>query len=283
MPPSVSISAVIPTHNRSGLISRALRSVINQKRAPDEIIVVDDGSVDDTPRLIARDFPDVAYIRQENRGVAAARNRGIQESSGEWLAFLDSDDEWIPPKLERQIEALSSVPGTLLCHTNEIWIRRGRRVNPMAKHQKVGGRIFEKCLPLCVISPSSAVVHRSVFEQVGLFDESLPVCEDYDMWLRTAALYPILYLEEPLIVKYGGHEDQLSRRYWGMDRFRIRALEKVIDSGVLSPEDRSAAARVLCEKIDIYLAGARKRGKTEEVARYEQKRALYTKFCMRQG
>jgi glycosyltransferase involved in cell wall biosynthesis len=278
MPSGPAISAIIPTHNRGDLVSRALRSVIEQSRAPEEIIVVDDGSVDDTPGLIARDFPDIVYLRQENRGVSAARNRGIHEARGEWLAFLDSDDEWLPLKLERQIEALTAA-SSLLCHTNEIWVRRGRRVNPMGKHRKFGGRIFEKCLPLCIISPSSAVVHRSVFERVGLFDESLSVCEDYDMWLRTSALYPILYLDEPLIVKYGGHEDQLSRRYWGMDRFRIRALENVITSGALSPEDRSAAARALGEKIDIYLAGARKRGKAEEVATYEYKKALYAKLC----
>jgi GT2 family glycosyltransferase len=192
---------------------------------------------------------------------------------------LDSDDEWLPRKLARQVEALRSKPDLMLCHTNEIWIRRGRRVNPMKKHEKFGGRIFRECLPLCIISPSSALLHRSLLEEVGLFDETLPVCEDYDLWLRVSARYPVLYLDEPLIVKYGGHEDQLSRSIWGMDRFRIRALEKVISSEVLSAEDRLAAIRTLLEKIEIFAAGARKRGKWDEVAEHEEKRKLYEIFC----
>lgn len=272
-----SVSVIIPTYNRSDAVSRALSSVASQSYPPDEILVVDDGSSDKTPELIPELFPEAIYLRQENRGVSAARNRGIREARGDYLAFLDSDDEWLPRKLERQIEALETNRDGkhLFCHTNEIWIRHGRRVNPMKKHQKYGGRIFEKCLPLCIISASSAVLHRSLFERVGLFDESLPVCEDYDLWLRICALYPVLYLDEALIVKYGGHQDQLSRRYWGMDRFRIRALEKLIDSDVLATEHRAAAIRALIEKTQIYLTGARKRGKGDDVALYQEKQQCY--------
>lgn len=273
------VSVIISTYNRRRLLERALASVYRQTRMPDEILVVDDGSTDDTSVKIPKRFPDVRYIRQENRGVSAARNRGVRESTGNWLAFLDSDDEWLPRKLARQIEALHSRPDLMLCHTNEIWIRRGRRVNPMKKHEKFGGRIFRECLPLCIISPSSALLHRSLLEEVGLFDESLPVCEDYDLWLRVCARHPVVYLDEPLIVKYAGHDDQLSRSTWGMDRFRIRALEKVISSEALSAEDRLAAIRTLMEKIEIYATGARKRGKRDEVADYEEKRKLYEKFC----
>jgi glycosyltransferase involved in cell wall biosynthesis len=269
------VSVVIPTYNRAGVVSRALTSLGSQTRPPDEVIVIDDGSNDDTERLIRHEFPAVRYLRQENRGVAAARNRGIREARGEWLAFLDSDDEWLPQKLERQLEALRQQPQFLLCHTNEIWIRRGRRVNPMKKHAKSGGHIFQKCLPLCVISPSAVILHRGVLERVGLFDESLPACEDYDLWLRVTSLYPVLYLEDPLIVKYGGHPDQLSRRHWGMDRFRIRALEKVLDSDELSVEDRRAAAKMLLQKIDVYLAGARRRGRRKDASEYERKREHY--------
>ena len=269
------VTVIIPTYNRMGLLSRALTSVARQTRPPDEVVLVDDGSTDDTEGLIRRQFPHVRYLQQENRGVAAARNRGIREAKGEWLAFLDSDDEWLPHKLERQLDAVREEPEFSLCHTNEIWIRRGKRVNPLKKHAKSGGYIFKKCLPLCVISPSSVLIHRSLFEQVGLFDESLPACEDYDLWLRVTAIRPVLYLEELLIIKYGGHADQLSRRHWGMDRFRIRALENVIDSETLSAEDRRAAARMLVEKIDIYLAGARKRGKENDAEGYASKRDHY--------
>jgi glycosyltransferase involved in cell wall biosynthesis len=273
------VSAIIPTYNRRSLLERALASILRQSRPPDEFLVIDDGSTDDTPEHIPKRFPDVRYIRQETGGVSAARNRGIREAKGEWLAFLDSDDEWLPRKLERQLEALRAKPELLLCHTNEIWIRRGRRVNPMKKHEKFGGRIFQACLPRCIISPSSAILHRHLFDEVGLFDEAFPVCEDYDLWLRVCARRPVLYLDEPLIVKYGGHDDQLSRSLWGMDRFRIRALEKVISSEALSAEDRLAAIRTLLEKIDIYVAGGRKRAKWEEISEYEEKRTLYEKLC----
>ena len=269
------VTVVIPTNNRKGLLPRALASVARQIRLPEEVIVVDDGSTDDTEGLIRQQFPEVRYLQQENRGVSAARNRGIREAKGEWVAFLDSDDEWLPEKLDRQLDALREDSEFLLCHTNEIWIRRGKRVNPMKKHTKFGGFIFKNCLPLCVISPSSVLVHCSLFERVGLFDESLPACEDYDLWLRITSILPVLYLEEPLIMKYGGHADQLSHRHWGMDRFRIRALEKVIDSETLSGEDRRAAAKVLVEKIDIYLAGARKRGKENDTNDYTSKRDHY--------
>jgi glycosyltransferase involved in cell wall biosynthesis len=272
------VSVIIPTFNRCDLTSRAIASVLRQTRSPDEILVIDDGSTDGTSERLAEQFPEVRTIRQENRGVAAARNRGIQEARGDWLAFLDSDDEWRPRKLEAQIDALKDDPSYQICHTDEIWVRHGRRVNPMKKHKKHGGHIFRYCLPLCAVSPSTVILHKSVFERVGLFDETLPVCEDYDLWLRTTPLYPVLYLEEPLVVKYGGHDDQLSRSRWGMDRFRITALEKVITSGVLSPEDRRAARDMLLAKIDVYLQGAEKRGKRNEVEVYRAKRKQFAEL-----
>ena len=192
--------------------------------------MVDDGSTDETYQQFPVAFPTVKFLHQNNQGVSSARNRGIREAAGDWLAFLDSDDEWLPNKLERQLAEIEKTPEYRMSHTNEVWIRRGRRVNPMKKHRKYGGWIFDKCLPLCTISPSSALVHRSVLEQVGTFDESFEVCEDYELWLRICSQYPVLYLEEPLIVKYGGHEDQLSHSTWGLDRFRIRALEKLLQS-----------------------------------------------------
>jgi glycosyltransferase involved in cell wall biosynthesis len=273
-----SVSVIVPTHNRSRLLPRALTSLARQTRPPTEVIVVDDGSTDGTASLVERDFPGVRYLRQDNRGVAAARNLGIGRARGEWLAFLDSDDEWLPHKLDRQMRALAEPPERLICHSDELWVRHGKRVNPMKKHAKHGGRIFSYCLPLCTISPSSVVLHRSVLEKTGLFDESLPACEDYDLWLRVCSVLPVLYLDEPLIIKYGGHPDQLSRRFWGMDRFRIRALEKLLQSDSLSVADRRAVARTLVGKIDVYLAGARKRAKWEEVNVYRTRRDLYARL-----
>ena len=269
--PETAVSVVVPTFNRSASIDRALGSVMAQTRPPDEILVVDDGSTDTTSALVRRDYPEARVIEQDNRGVSAARNRGIRSSSGDVIAFLDSDDEWLPNKLEKQLAEMTRFPDRPLCHTDEIWIRRGRRVNPMNKHKKYGGSIFKRCLPLCVVSPSSALIRRSLFESVGLFDESLPACEDYDMWLRVTALHPVLYLDEPLIVKYGGHEDQLSRRFWGMDRFRIRALEKILCDPELQTGDREAARAELQRKTQLYARGARRRGKYEEASFYESR------------
>ncbi len=263
-----SVSVVIPTHNRRDTLLRALESVRVQTRPPMEIIVVDDGSTDGTPETVEQKFPEVIVVRQSNSGVSAARNRGIRESSGQWIAFLDSDDEWKPEKLSKQLAQLASDGETPLCHTNEIWIRNGRRVNEGKRHAKAGGRIFQRCLPLCVISPSASVIRRSLFDEIGYFDESLPVCEDYDMWLRICARYPVAFVEEPLTIKHGGHKDQLSRSYPAMDRYRIQAIEKILDEGILESGDREAAIKMLREKIEVYVDGANKRGRADEVKRY---------------
>ncbi|MCY3555030.1 MAG: glycosyltransferase [Gemmatimonadetes bacterium] len=268
------VSVVIPTYNREDRLPSAIRSVLEQTAPPAEIIVVDDGSTDGTPALVHA-MPEVRYLRQENQGVSAARNHGIRAAEHDWIALLDSDDEWLPRKVERQWDALEREPQFRFCHTDEIWIRRGRRVNPMKKHAKHGGHIFQHCLPLCVISPSSALIHRALFERFGMFDPELPVCEDYDLWLRICAREPVLYVDEPLLLKFGGHEDQLSHAYWGMDRFRIRALEKLIHSGALEGEALTAALDTLYRKIDVYAAGAEKRRRFEEADRYRDKKRRF--------
>ena len=270
------ISVVIPTFNRATLITRALDSVLAQSRQADEIVVVDDGSTDNTADLIHNYYSQVTLLSQENQGVSTARNLGIRHAKCEWIALLDSDDEWQPEKLEKQLVLLADNPDYRICHTNETWIRHDVRVNQMKKHRKYGGYIFPYCLPLCVISPSSVVIHRSVFDQIGLFDESLPACEDYDLWLRICARFPVLYIEDELITKHGGHEDQLSKKHWGMDRFRILALEKVISDPLLDKSNRNAAIDMMLDKISIYLSGAKKYANTELVTRFEQLRDQYT-------
>lgn len=271
----MSISVVIPTYNRLHTLDRALSSVFGQTRPAEEVIVVDDGSTDGTAAHIKARYPQVRLIEQGNHGVSHARNRGIEAASGRWLALLDSDDEWRPEKLAVQERALAGEGGYRVCHSDEIWIRNGRRVNPMRKHEKTGGWIFRHCLPLCAISPSAVLIHRSVFNDVGLFDESLPACEDYDLWLRVTARYPVLYVPQPLIVKYGGHADQLSRRHWGMDRFRIQALENILARGALSEDDRAAALAALNDKLDVLVQGARKRGNNDVLQCYRMKQYHY--------
>lgn len=272
------ISVIIPSWNRASRLAKALDSVRAQSVAPHEIIVVDDGSTDNTRGLLNDHYRDVRYIFQQNTGVSHARNTGIEAATGDWIALLDSDDQWEPRKLERQQEAIRATPDCRLCHTDEIWIRNGKRVNPMKKHAKHGGEIFSYCLPLCVISPSAVMIRRDIFTEIGLFDETLPACEDYDLWLRICAVYPVLYIDDPLIIKTGGHEDQLSRCYWGMDRFRIQALEKILAADVLGEQDHAAALETLLEKLAIMLQGAMKRDNHTLVEHYRGKLRKYSRM-----
>jgi glycosyltransferase involved in cell wall biosynthesis len=264
------ISAIIPTLNRCDVLKRALDSIYAQTLPVDEVIVIDGGSTDGTEAMIQQHFPHCHYSSRKNKGVSEARNIGIQQSRGEWIALLDSDDEWLPGKLAAQFTELEKYPERRLCHTEEIWVRNGVRVNQMKKHAKSGGWIFKKCLPLCAISPSATVLKRSLLDEVGLFDEEMIVCEDYDLWLRICSQEAVAYVEEPQIIKYGGHEDQLSHQLWGMDRFRITALEKIIHLDVLNNEDREAATKTLIKKARIMANGAEKRGKHERAAHYRE-------------
>jgi glycosyltransferase involved in cell wall biosynthesis len=232
--------------------------VLNQDCAVDELIVVDDGSTDNTATYIQQNLPQIKLIQQTNQGVSAARNAGIKRASCDWIALLDSDDSWHYNKISTIKEHHVKQPDIELIHSDEIWIRNHVRVNAMDKHQKTGGHVFLRCLPLCVISPSAVVLKRSLIESVGYFDESLPACEDYDLWLKICCHHSVHYIDLPLITKYGGHEDQLSTQHWGMDRFRIRALSRLIQRDQLSDTYRLAANEMLQKKLKVLLKGAKK-------------------------
>ena len=267
------VSVIIPTFNRAEMLLRALESVLAQKGMSFEVFIVDDGSTDGTRKLVEKvacGKPDIHYDFQSNQGPSAARNLGIKKASAPFLAFLDSDDEWLPGKLKAQLDFFGENPDFLICQTEEIWIRSGKRVNPMRKHQKLGGEIFEKCLKLSLVSPSSVMMRREFFDRVGLFDETLPVCEDYDLWLRTSARFPIGLIKKPYVIKYGGHPDQRSREFPVMDQYRIQALLKLFHSADLSPEKKVKVASELVRKCDIVSRGAKKRGKLEEARFYEE-------------
>jgi len=255
------VSVIIPTYNRSHTIAQAIQSVQEQSIKPLEIIVIDDGSTDNTSALIKETFPDVKLYRQSNHGVSHARNRGIESASGNWIAFLDSDDAWYPGKLEAQLKELERNPKVRLCHSDEHWIRNGRRVNQRLRHEKRGGHIYQH-----------------VFTDIGNFDEELPACEDYDFWLRLTALEPVVYCDAPLVIKHGGHKDQLSRKFMAMDRFRLIALEKILLADVLNEPDTQATVSTMREKFQVYSAGAMKRGRTAEVASL---RARYSRWLSR--
>tara|TARA_B100000959_G_scaffold144704_1_gene151953 strand:+ start:60 stop:935 length:876 start_codon:yes stop_codon:yes gene_type:complete len=269
------VSVVVPTYNRAERLGETLRSVLNQIWQDFELIVVDDGSTDDT-RNVLDSFPRAQCILMpENHGVSRARNEGLARARGRYICFLDSDDLWDENKLQTQIQWMEDNADCQVCYTDEIWIRKGVRVNQMNKHRKYSGDIFRYCLPMCIVSPSSAMLRAELFEEVGNFDESLPACEDYDLWLRIAEKYPFHFIEEFLIIKQGGHADQLSRRYWGMDRFRVAALQKLLDRNSLEGDRLQQTRATLLEKCSILIQGFVKRGKKEDELHY---RALVEKY-----
>jgi glycosyltransferase involved in cell wall biosynthesis len=270
------VTIIIPTYNRRPMVLEALESVRAQTFEAWECIVVDDGSTDGTAQAVESLADErIRLLRQPNRGVAAARNRGLAEARSELIAFLDSDDLWLPRKLEAQLPVMAQ--GWALCHTEEIWIRKGVRVNPKKKHAKSGGWLFERSLELCCISPSAALIRRQVLEELGGFDETFPVCEDYDLWLRLTSRYPVAFIPEPLVVKRGGHEDQLSKSRWGLDRWRVRAIVKLLEEGSLSAEMRRAALAELERKCNILIKGFTKRGKLSEADQYRELIGRYLK------
>jgi glycosyltransferase involved in cell wall biosynthesis len=229
---------------------------------------VNDGSTDETEQRLAGFGSHLRLLQQEQRGVAAARNHGVSVARGCYLAFLDSDDLWLPEKLEVQTAFMDEHPEIQICQTDEIWIRRGLRANPRLKHQKPSGDIFRRSLDLCLVSPSAVMMTRALFDAAGGFDETLPVCEDYDLWLRVSARHSVPLIPQALTVKRGGHADQLSRSVWGMDRYRVASLQKLLRTD-LAGEKRQWAIDALRIKISILSQGARKRGKEAEAKAYE--------------
>ncbi len=267
------VSVIIPSFNRAYCLPECIRSVLRQSGF--ELIVVNDGSTDDTVKVL-KSFSDIRVIHlANNQGVSYARNQGIEQAKGSLICFLDSDDLWEIGKLEAQVKWMQDHPECQAVYTDEIWIRNGVRVNPMFKHQKYSGDIFKQCLPLCIVSPSSVMLRKTLLDEVGVFDESMPVCEDYDLWLRIAVRYPFTFLNDKLIIKRGGHKDQLSRKYWGMDRWRIYALEKLLRGDDLNSEQREWVKDMLIEKSTILIKGFEKRGKTEEAGIYRNLLAAY--------
>ena len=231
---------------------------------------MDDGSTDKTYQLM-KSFPKAQYFYiKKNSGVSKARNVGLAFAKGELICFLDSDDLWKEKKIQIQSLWLENNKDSQICYTDEIWVRNGVRVNPMNRHRKYSGDIFRHCLGLCIVSPSSVMIRAKLFDEIGNFDESLPACEDYDLWLRIASKYAFHFIEEPLIIKYGGHSDQLSRKYWGMDRFRVVALKKLLDQNSLDKEKLKLTRSVFLEKCSILIKGFEKRGKKEDESFYRE-------------
>ena len=273
---SPKVSVIVPTYNRADRLERALNSIVSQTCQDFELIVVDDGSTDKTYQLM-KSFPKAQYFYiKKNSGVSKARNVGLAFAKGELICFLDSDDLWKEKKIQIQSLWLENNKDSQICYTDEIWVRNGVRVNPMNRHRKYSGDIFRHCLGLCIVSPSSVMIRAKLFDEIGNFDESLPACEDYDLWLRIAKHYPFHFIEEKLIVKRGGHEDQLSCKYWGMDRWRVYALEKLLKENQLKEEQRDGVVAMLIEKCRVLVIGYDKRGKSQDAEHYRTLAARYS-------
>ena len=270
----MNISVIIPTYNRYELLKRALHSVYAQTYLPKEVLVVDDGSKDKT-QDIKNDFPSIKYLYQNNSGVSSARNLGIQNASCEWLAFLDSDDEWHSKKLQEQVHFHQTNSEILMSYTDELWIRNEKKVKIPKKFRKIGEDVFLENLSYCNIAPSSVVMHKNLFERHGLFDENLEVCEDYDMWLRIAIKENIGLVDKKLIAKYAGHKNQLSFKHWGMDRFRVIALEKLLKNS--SNTQKLKIREELIKKYTLLYKGALKYDKILEINFYKRQLLAHTR------
>ena len=246
-------SVIIPTFNRSKTLNRSISSVMKQSFKDFELIIVDDGSTDNT-REICHKY-DLNYIKTENHGVSYARNTGAKSTRGKWLAFLDSDDEWLPNKLKKQKDFIRDNPEYSIVHGNERWINNGSLLNQKLKHKKSGGNLFNKSLELCLISPSAVAIHRDLFSHYRGFREDFPVCEDYDLWLKITSNNEVGFIEDEILIKYGGHKDQLSQKFRGMDYWRVLSIDWVVENLNLTSEKKEAATSQLVLKSKILLNG----------------------------
>ncbi|MDD5005486.1 MAG: glycosyltransferase [Candidatus Omnitrophica bacterium] len=259
------ISVIIPTYNRAIFLKKAMDSVLNQSYQDFELIIVDDGSVDETKVMMKEYENRVKYIYQQNKGPASARNRGIKEAKADFVAFLDSDDWWAKDKLKVQLKAMQDSPDYLISHTQEIWYKNGKVLNQKKKHRKFAGHIFDKCLPICAVGMSTMMVKKELFKKIGLFDEDLPCCEDYDLWLRASVKFPFLLIDKPLTLKQGGRPEQVSSKYaQGIDKFRIYSIKKLLEEDALDNQKRQLAVAELKRKCKIYGEGCIKHNKKEE-------------------
>ncbi len=259
------ISVVIPTFNREDFVQRAINSVLNQTVSVDEIIIVDDGSSDNTREVLEKNSS-IRYIYQENSGVSSARNKGIFKAKNDWIAFLDSDDIWCEEKIEKQIQLHHQNNSILISHTDELWNRNNKIIKQKYHQLKPSGFCFLDNIPSCKIGPSTTLLHKSILKDVGYFDEKLIVCEDYDLWLRILLKYELGYLDEKLTTKYAGHDNQLSFSTFAIDKYRIQALEKHLNG-----EYKTEIKEEILKKCALLLKGAHKYNNLDIIKVYEKK------------
>ncbi len=254
---------IIPTFNREKHLLNALSSIKNQTHNIDEVLVIDDGSTDNTQKILNK-ISKIKVIKTENLGVSHARNIGIKESKNRWIAFLDSDDTWIQDKIEKQINFHKENQNILFSHTGEIWIRDGKRVKYPKSLKKPQGECFLQNISTCKIATSSVLMHKSIFDDIGYFDEKLKVCEDYDLWLRVTQKYTTGLIDEELIVKNAGHK-QLSTSIFAIDRYHIYSLQKFLNS-----KFTDEVKQEIIRKCNILIKGAQKHQNQEILEIYSK-------------
>jgi len=233
----MNVSAIIPAYNHGRFIAEAIDSVLAQTLPPLEVIVVDDGSTDDTAAVLARYGGRIRVLRQQNAGVAAARNAGIAAARGDYLAVLDSDDAWFPRKLELQMARFAAQPELGLVHCGAEMIDAGGRTLSTTTNG-MEGRVAEAMLRMDreVIMPqgSSIVVPKRVTEEIGGYDERLPPSEDWDFCYRIAARYEIGYVRE-VLVRYRLHGGGIHMNIGRMERAMMIAFEKAFADPAVQP------------------------------------------------
>lgn len=227
------VSVIIPTYNGSRFIVQAVDSVLAQTYQPIELIVVDDGSTDNTASVLAPYRSRIHYVYQSNQGLSTARNRGIRASTGEYVAFLDSDDVWLPDKISQQVKCLAVNLGIGLVHTDVFYWDQvtGSRAQRNNGRMEYVGNCYARLFSANRITVSSVLVRRECLRHVGGFDDQIrrPSTQDYDLWIRLARYYSFAFIHQPLIL-YRLHTTNASQNQLMMREDELYVVEKALGS-----------------------------------------------------
>ena len=219
------ISIIIPSYNRANLLIRSINSALNQTYKNFELIVVDDGSTDNTKKLLEPyiNAKKIKYFYQKNRGPSSAKNMGMKSAKGDYLAFLDSDDEWLPKKLEKQLELFerSTNPNLGFVGCNSLIINEKNNKKQIYKTPRKKNAFYALLVNNFIWSCSSIMIKGSIIDQIGFFDENLSIGEDWDMWIRITQKYDFDFVDEPLF-KYYVHNANIT------NAITIRKKEKYL-------------------------------------------------------
>lgn len=227
--PAPCVSVIIPTYNRAALVEGAVQSVLVQSFEDFEILLIDDGSTDETPSVVlelGKKDSRVRTFQQENAGVSSARNLGIAEARGEWVAFLDSDDAWEPEKLELQLKKLNEKPEAALCFSDAVFVGGSRDKRTLFEVSGFQGDVsLEAFLRANFIPGPTVMIRRSVLDEVGRFDPALRSSEDRDLWLRVLARFPVTFVDL-VLYRYRSHGESLTSDVLESQRAALAVLLK---------------------------------------------------------